>query len=93
MVPYADVLAGRVETTYPNGGYRVPGSIIFYTQSASNVFSLGGGTDVVVTQHVSIRFDVQVGRSSSPVTSSGHVDCATAMMGVVYALKLGRGVR
>jgi hypothetical protein len=87
--PYADILVGRSETTYLNGGYQVPNKPIFYTQSSSNVFSLGSGADLFATEQLALKVDLQVQRSSSPVTASGHLYSASATIGVVYVLRLG----
>ena len=90
--PYADLLAGRGETTYANGGYQVPGRLIFYTKSSSNVFSFGGGTDVFTAGHLALKVDFQMQRYSSPVTASGHVYSQTAVVGLVYAFHIGNSV-
>lgn len=88
--PYADLLAGRGETTYASGGYQVPGKLIFYTQSSSNVFSLGGGTDVFASGHLALRLDLQLQRYSSPVTASGRVYSEAGTLGVAYVFHIGR---
>jgi hypothetical protein len=87
--PYADLLVGRGETAYANGGYRVPSKLIFYTQSSSNVFSLGGGTDVLAGDHFALKIDLQIQRYSSPVTPSGHLYSEIGTIGLVYTLHLG----
>lgn len=87
--PYADLLVGRGETTYANGGFQVPNKPVFYTESASNVFSFGGGLDVFVSGHLAVKFDVQAQRYSSPVTASGSVISENGTIGVVYAFRLG----
>ena len=89
LQPYLTLLAGRGETTYLNGGYEVPGNIIFYTQSSSNVFSLGGGTDLLATHHLALRLDIQAQRYSSPVTTSGHLYSQAGTIGLVYTLHRG----
>ena len=88
--PYVDFLAGRGETTYGKGGYQVPNTNIFYTQSSSNVFSVGGGADVLASSHFAVKVDVQVQRYSSPVTSSGHLYSETGTIGLVYVFHIGR---
>jgi hypothetical protein len=87
--PYADLLAGRGETTYANGGYQVPGKLVFYTRSSSNVFSLGGGTDVLAAGHIALKLDFQIQRYSSPVTTSGHIYSETGALGLVYVFHIG----
>jgi hypothetical protein len=82
--PYVDVLAGREETTYVNGGYHVPGKLTFYTQSSSNVLSLGGGTDVLTTGPLALKIDLQLQRYAVPVTVSGHLNSLVGTIGIVY---------
>jgi hypothetical protein len=82
--PYFDLLAGRGETAYANGGYQVPGKPIFYTLSSSNVFSAGGGGDVFFSKHLALKVDVQIQRYSSPVAVSGHVYSEVGTVGLVY---------
>lgn len=91
--PYADLLAGRGETTYANAGYQVPGKPIFYTRSSSNVFSLGGGVDLLSTGHLALKLDLQAQRYSSPVTTSGHLYSETATAGIVYLFHIGNRPR
>ena len=92
MVPYADLLAGRGETTYANGGYQVPQKLIFYTLSSSNVYSLGGGTDLQLAGHLMLKVDVQIQRYSSPVTVSGHLYSEVGTIGLVYMFHLRRTI-
>ena len=91
--PYVDILAGRGETTYANGGYQVPNKLIFYTQSSSNVYSLGGGADVFAAGPLALKVDLQIQRYSSPVTVSGHLYSETGTVGLVYVFHIGRAVR
>ncbi len=93
LEPYVDLLAGRIETTYAGSGYRLPDTNIFYTQSSSNLFAVGGGADFLATNHFAVRVDLQLQHASSPVTSSHSVHSATGMIGLVYTLTLGRGPR
>jgi hypothetical protein len=86
--PYVDLLAGRGETTYANGGYQVPGKPIFYTLSSSNVFSAGGGGDVFFSKRLAVKLDVQIERYSSPVTVSGHLYSEVGTVGLVYVFHL-----
>jgi hypothetical protein len=88
--PYADLLAGRGETIYANGGHQVPGKLIFYTRSSSNVFSLGGGTDIFAAGHIALKLDFQMQRYSSPVTTSGHVYSEVVAAGLVYVFHIGK---
>ncbi len=88
--PYVDLLAGRGETTYANGGYQVPNKLVFYTQSASNVFSFGGGADVFAIGNLALKLDLQMQRYSSPVTVSGSLYSETGTVGLVYVFHPGR---
>ena len=90
--PYADLLAGRGETTYANGGYQVPIKLIFYTQSSSNVFSLGGGADVFATGQLALKLDLQIQHYSSPVTPSGHLYSDTGTIALVYVFHIGHRI-
>jgi hypothetical protein len=91
--PYADLLAGRGETTYANGGYQVPNTIIFYTLSSSNVYSAGGGADVFTSRRFALKVDLQVQRYSSPVTDSRHLYSETGTIGLVYVFPVGRRIQ
>jgi hypothetical protein len=88
--PYGDILFGRGETTYANGGYQVPNTPIFYTQSASNVYSGGGGTELFATRQLALKVDVQIQHYSSPVTTSGSLFSESATVGLAYVFHLGR---
>ena len=88
--PYIDILVGRGETTYANGGFQVPNKVIFYTQSSSNVFSFGGGTDIPAATKFSLKLDFQIQRYSSPVSASGHLYSEAGTIGLVYIFHIGR---
>jgi hypothetical protein len=88
--PYVDLLAGRGETTYANGGYQVPNKLVFYTQSSSDVYSPGGGVEFFATRKLGVKVDFQIQRYSSPVAVSGHVYSETGTVGFVYVFHLGR---
>jgi hypothetical protein len=69
-------------TTFPN-------KLVFYTRSSSNVFSLGGGTDVFATEHLALKLDLQIQRYSSPATVSGHLYSEAGTIGLVYVFHPG----
>jgi hypothetical protein len=93
FAPYVTLLAGRGETTFANGGFQVPNTLVFYLLSSSNVFSLGGGVDVVTLGHLALKVDAQGQRFSSPVTASGHLYSEVGTVGLVYTFRIGRGAR
>lgn len=88
--PYGDVLVGREQTNYSGYGFAVPSKSVIYTESASNLLSLGGGVDVFATRQFALKIDVQLQRSASPVTASGHVNTEVGTVGVVYVFHIGR---
>lgn len=90
--PYADLLAGRGETTYARSGRQVPNTVIFYTQSSSNVFSFGGGTDLFVTPHLAFKVDYQIQHYSSPVTISHQLYSEAGTLGLVYVFQAGHKI-
>ena len=82
--PYVDVLFGRGEIEYANGGYPNPQETFRYTKSPSNVYVAGGGLDVDLTYHFALKADVQFERYATPVTTTGHLYTEPYSIGVVY---------
>ena len=82
--PYADILIGRGEITYYGRGQQVPGKLIYYTQSSSNIYAPGGGIDLDVADHVALMADFQAERYSTPVAASGHIYAMAATLGIAY---------
>lgn len=93
LQPYVDLLAGRGETTYANGGVQVPNTLIFYTHSSSNVYSLGGGADLLAAHQFALKLDFQMQRYSSPVTMTRHAYSEVGTLGIVYILHRGLKAR
>ena len=90
--PYADVLFGRGQLNYQNGGYAVPAQNFSYLLSTSNVFSAGVGVEINVNEHFALLLDGQAQHwnlpftpgSASPAVSSIYSKVGT--IGVVYRL-------
>ena len=86
--PYLNVLFGRGQMDYQNGGYLVPG--LLYSRTASNVLDGGGGVELDVTDHFSGKVDVQEQHWNTPVVSSGAVYSTQVSIGLVYRIGAGR---
>ena len=66
--PYVNVLFGRGQLNYQNGGYIVPVQNFEYLQSTSNVISPGLGVEVDLTTHFALLLDGQYQRWTVPFT-------------------------
>lgn len=86
--PYGNLLVGRGELNYQNGGLLSKDGSTVYIQSLSNVYDAGGGADLDLTSHFGIKFDVQLQRYGSPITDTGTEWAKAATIGVVYRLRL-----
>jgi hypothetical protein len=84
LFPYANLLLGRGEITYPGNGHQVPGTPIFYTQSSTIVISPGAGLDFQLSHHLAFKIDLQLQRYATKVTTSGHIYAEAATAGFVY---------
>ncbi len=82
--PYVDFLYGRGKITYQNGGYPNPSRTLLYLDSVSNVFSIGGGLDYTLSDHLALKLDAQFQRYGTPVTTSGALYSTPLTLGVVY---------
>ena len=88
--PYADVLFGRGELNYQNGGLAVPTQAFRYIQTTSNVISPGLGLEVDLSPHVAVLFDGQFQIWNVPFDPSGttpntgHLFSFPGTLGVVY---------
>ena len=82
--PYADVLFGRTEIHYENGGFLNPAGNFLYLSSPSNLLSVGGGVDIEWSRSLALKADLQWQRCASPVSVSGHLDAVPLSVGVVY---------
>lgn len=82
--PYVDVLFGRAQVSYENGGYPNASHTFLYQKSPGNLLSAGGGADFRLTPSFAIKADVQWQFYSSPVSASGHLNAFPVTIGVVY---------
>lgn len=88
--PYADVLFGRAQIDYENGGYPNPAYTYLYQKSPSNLLSAGGGVDYDLSNTWALKADLQWQLYSSPVAVSGHLNAAALSLGAVYRFNFAR---
>jgi hypothetical protein len=84
LFPYANLLLGRGEITYPGNGHQVPGTPIFYTKSSTLVVSPGAGLDLDLRHQLAFKIDLQLQHYATKVTASGHIYAEAATAGLVY---------
>ncbi len=84
LFPYANLLVGRGEITYPGNGHGVPGTPIFYTESSTIVVSPGAGLDLGLSHQLALKMDLQLQHYATKVTASGHIYAGAATAGLVY---------
>lgn len=84
LQPYADILYGRGELHYGSGIPSVDDPSFSYTKSASNVLSPGGGVDLRISRHFSLKADAQFQRWSTPLTASHHIYSKPYTFALVY---------
>ncbi len=88
--PYVDILFGRGQLNYQNGGYIVQAQDFRYLQSTTNIFSPGLGFEADVTQHFAVLFDGQLQHWDIPFTpnststASSSILSSAGTIGVVY---------
>lgn len=88
--PYADILFGRGQLNYQNGGYIVPAQDFRYLQSTTNVISPGFGFETDITDHFALLLDGQYQHWGVPFTPNGSGTASSAIyskvgtVGVVY---------
>ena len=82
--PYGDVLFGRGQIDYLNGGQPTPDGIFDVLSNTSNVLSFGGGNDFALNSRFAVKGDFQFQRYASPVTTSGYVYAKIFTVGFVY---------
>ena len=87
--PYGDVLFGRGQINYPNGGQPNPTGSFDVLSTTSNLLSLGGGTDYSLNGRFAVKGDFQFQRYASPVTTSGYVYSKVFTVGIVYRIGAG----
>lgn len=90
--PYADILFGRGQLNYENGGYIVPSQNFQYLQSSSNVISPGVGVEVDLNEHFALLLDGQYEHWNLPFTPNSNSTATDSIfakagtIGIVYRL-------
>ena len=87
---YGDILFGRGEIDYQNGGYPSPSGNFLYLRSTSNVFSPGAGAEYRLTKNFSALADVQFQHWNTPATPSGSLWAKPITLGVRYRIDFNR---
>jgi len=88
--PYIDILFGRGQLNYQNGGFIVPAQNFRYVQSTSNVISPGIGVELDVTEHFALLLDGQFQHWDIPFSTGsnpavpGSLYSKDGTIGVVY---------
>ncbi len=88
--PYVDILFGRGQLNYQNGGYVVPAQDFQYIQTTTNVISPGFGFETDITDHFALLLDGQFQHWNIPFTPNGSgiagstIYSKTGTVGVVY---------
>jgi hypothetical protein len=86
FTPYGDVLFGRGQLNFANGGYPTPDGAYYVLSNTSNVLSFGGGTDWSFNSRFALKGDFQFQRYATPVTTSGYIYSKVFTLGVVYRI-------
>ncbi len=84
--PYGDVLFGRGQLNFANGGYPTPTGDFYVLSNTSNVLSLGAGTDYSLTPRFALKGDFQFQRYASPVGTNGYIYSKVLTLGLVYRI-------
>lgn len=88
--PYVNILAGRGELDYQNGGFIVPAQNYRYIQTTSNVISPGIGVEFDLTEHFAALLDGQFQHWDIPFSTGanpaepGSLYSKVGTIGVVY---------
>lgn len=82
--PYVDGLAGRGEIDYEGGGYTPVNSPFTFISSTSTIYSIGGGSDLDLTDHFALRADYQYQFWASPILASGEQHPSVLTAAIVY---------
>ena len=90
FIPYADVLFGRGELKFLNGGQADATDSFLVIQSVSNVLSFGGGVEYRVTPRIAVKGDFQFQSYKTPVTADGSLYSKVFTVGAVYRFGFGR---
>jgi opacity protein-like surface antigen len=87
---YGDVLFGRGEIDYQNGGYPALSGNYLYLASTTPVVSPGLGVEYRLTDHVSALADVQFQHWDTPATPSGSLWAKPITFGARYRFNFNR---
>lgn len=83
---YGDLLFGRGEIDYQQGGYPSPSGNLLYLRSTSNIVSPGLGFEYRLTNSFSFVADGQFQHWDTPATASGSLWSKPITLGVRYHL-------
>ena len=86
---YGDVLYGRGQLNYLNGGLPNSTDTLLYQQTLSNVYSLGAGVDWDWTQHLGLKGDFQLQHYNTPVSPQGNIYSKVFTAAVIYRFGSG----
>jgi hypothetical protein len=81
---YGDLLLGRGQINYEDGGFLSPSGTFLYISSISTVLSPGAGLQYRLTDHFSVLADAQLQHWDTPVTPSGSLWAKPLTLGVRY---------
>jgi opacity protein-like surface antigen len=82
--PYVNLLFGRDKIDYQDGGYPNAAGTLLFINSVSNVFSVGGGLDLDITDQIALKLDGQFQRIGVPVNASGDIYSKPLSVGIAY---------
>ncbi len=88
--PYADILVGRGQIDYGNGGYPSATGNFLYADTTSTVLSPGAGAAFYLDNQLAAFADVQFQHYDTPVTLSGHLWAKPITVGVIYRFNFER---
>ena len=86
--PYGDLLFGRGELNYQNGGYIVPAQSFRYLESTTNIVSPGIGVEIDGPSNLNLLLDGQFQHWNLPFSTGSN----PAAAGSVYSKVLTVGV-
>lgn len=87
---YGDILIGRGEIDYQDGGYPSPTENVLYLRSTSTIFSPGVGLEYKLTNQLSILADAQLQHWDTPATTSGSLWAKPLTIGARYWFNFNR---
>lgn len=87
---YGDLLFGRGEIHYENGGYPSLSGNYLYLRSTGPVISPGAGAEYRLTENISGVVDVQFQHWDTPATPSGSLWATPITLGARYRFNFNR---